>query len=108
MKRVGTFVCALAIGVAWLSFLPQLGPNEADASACYEIYGKTRDLGGGWAHIVVVENDCEYWLQCTLWTDVNPQPPAILTVAARTSEEARITAHSEQQEFRAFGTCRRK
>lgn len=108
MKTLGAIAFTFAVGLALLSPLSEIGLNEASASACYEIYGKTRDLGRGWAHIVVVENDCEYWLQCTVWTDVNPRPPAMLTVGPDMSEQAQITADSEQQEFRAFGSCRRK
>jgi len=51
---------------------------------------------------------CDYWLQCTVWTDVDPQPPAMMTVGPGMSEKAQITGDSEEQEFKAFGTCRRK
>ncbi|MDH3726613.1 MAG: hypothetical protein OER77_03700 [Myxococcales bacterium] len=108
MKTIRAALGVFAIGLALLSPVSELGPDEVGASGCYEIYGKSRNLGRGWAHIVIVENDCEYWLQCTVWTDVNPRPPAMLTVGPDMSEQAQITSDSEQQEFKALGSCRRK
>ncbi len=37
-------------------------------------------MGSHYRHIVYVENDCDYWLQCSVWTDVDPHPPKMLTV----------------------------
>ncbi len=108
MKAIGAALCALAIGLALFSPLSEIGPNEVSAGGCYEISGKSRNLGSGWAHIVIVKNNCEYWLQCTVWTDLNPRPPVMLTVGPDMSEEAQTTGDSEQQEFEPFGSCRRK
>jgi hypothetical protein len=98
---------ALGFGVVTLIAL-SAAPPPGNAESCYEISGQVRELGEGWAHIVVVQNDCEYWLQCTVWTDVDPQPPAMLSVGPGMSESAQITADAEEKEFKAFGTCRRK
>ncbi len=108
MKAIGTALLVLAIALSWLFPMSELGPNEVSAGGCYQISGKARDLGSRWAHIVVVENDCDYWLQCTVWTDVDPQPPVMLTVGPDTSEQAHTTTDAEQQEFKPFGSCRRK
>ena len=100
MKAIGAGLCVFVMGLALLS--------PVGAGSCYEIYGQVRNLGMGWAHIVVVENDCDYWLQCTVWTDVDPQPPAMMTVGPGMSEKAQITGDSKEREFKAFGTCHRK
>ena len=55
-----------------------------------------------------VENDCDEWLQCSVWTDVNPQPPKIISVAPGATENEETNANSEYSDPRAFGTCHRK
>ncbi len=59
-------------------------------------------------HIVYVENDCDDWLQCTVWTDVNPQPPKLLSVAPGAVEHAETNGHSDDDDPRAFGACHGK
>lgn len=110
MKAIGAALCALVMGLSLLTPMSKVGPSKASASAtaCYDIYGQVRNLGMGWAHIVIVENDCQYWLQCTVWTNVDPQPPAMITVGPGMSEKAQIARDSEEKEFKPFGTCRRK
>ena len=106
MRTVARTLLGIAT-IAALSLTP--GPRpQAAAESCYEIFGQVRNLGPGWAHIVFVQNDCDYWLQCTVWTDVDPQPPAMLSVGPGMRESAQITRDSEEEEFKAYGTCRRK
>ncbi len=104
MKRVASCIIGLCGLVAWIAVVDT--PRGADASSCYEIYGKVRNVGTGWAHIVYVENNCEDWLQCTVWTDVDPQPPAMMSVAPGMTENAQIAIKSEGDTFKSFGTCR--
>lgn len=61
--------------------------------------------GSHYRHLVYVENDCEEWLQCTVWTDANPQPPKMLSVAPGTVESAETNGRSPQNDPRAFGAC---
>ncbi|MEM7136838.1 MAG: hypothetical protein AAF500_09690 [Myxococcota bacterium] len=98
----------LALGIALIGIVMVGEANSVRAGSCYEIYGQVRDVGPGWAHIVVVENDCDYWLQCSVWTDVTPQPPAMITVGPGMSEKTQRTANSDQKEFKSYGICRRK
>ena len=108
-KVILTAVCMLTVSAAHLVPVSTPATPVAEAGSCYEIYGEIRELGGpGWAHIVVVQNDCDYWLQCTVWTNVDPQPPAMISVGPDMSEKAQITRNSEEEEFKAYGTCRRK
>ena len=109
MRAVLATVGVIAIVVTSFTSSMVAAPSQARAASCYEIYGEVRRLGGsGWAHIVVVQNDCEEWLQCTVWTNVDPQPPAMMTVGPGMSEKAQITRDSEEKEFKAYGTCRYK
>ena len=58
--------------------------------------------------VVYVENECDSWLQCTVWTNVNPQPPKMLTVGPGTTEHAQTSGGSQRDDPRAFGICHRK
>lgn len=98
----------LALAAAAFLTLQPVPDARASSTACYEIYGEVRDLGQGWTHIVVVENNCDYWLQCSVWTNVDPQPPAMITIGPDMSERAQIASNAEEKEFKSYGSCRRK
>ncbi|MEM7433541.1 MAG: hypothetical protein AAF436_00220 [Myxococcota bacterium] len=106
--RVFATTAILAFGIALIGTVTGGEATSTRAASCYEIYGQVRDVGPGWAHIVVVENDCDYWLQCSVWTDVTPQPPAMITVGPGMSEKTQMIANSDQKEFKSYGLCRRK
>ena len=100
-------VVALAGALALLA-LTHLPPRHADARSCYRIWAEVDGSGSHHRHFVYVENDCDDWLQCTVWTDVNPQPPQMLSVAPSATESVETNGHSEKAEVRAFGNCRFK
>jgi hypothetical protein len=50
-------------------------PSEAGARSCYGFWAEADKMGSHYRHTVYVENDCEYWLQCSVWTDVDPPRP---------------------------------
>ena len=95
----GAFVAALFVGVA------SLGSPSASARSCYSIWAEADGSGSHYRHFVYVENDCEEWLQCTVWTDVNPQPPKMMSVAPGATEYAETNGRSEYNDPRAFGAC---
>lgn len=85
--------------------------ERADARSCYDIWAEAKGGSGSqghYRHFVYVENDCEEWLQCTVWTDVDPQPPALMSVAPGATESAEINGHSQFDDPKAFGSCRFK
>ena len=82
--------------------------ETADARSCYSIWAEADGSGSHYRHFVYVENDCEDWLQCTVWTDVNPQPPKMISVAPGATEYAETSGHSEYDDPRGFGSCHRK
>jgi hypothetical protein len=96
------FVAALLLGVVALVCA------EAEARSCYSIWAQADGYESHYRHFVYVENDCDEWLQCSVWTDVNPQPPKIISVAPGATENEETNANSEYSDPRAFGTCHRK
>ena len=83
-------------------------PSEAGARSCYGFWAEADKMGSHYRHIVYVENDCEYWLQCSVWTDVDPQPPKMLTVGPGMTEHGETNGSSQYDDPKAFGTCHRK
>jgi hypothetical protein len=81
------------------------GSERAEARSCYSIWAEVDGSGSHYRHFVYVENDCEEWLQCSVWTDVNPQPPKMLSVAPGASEYTETSGHSQYDDPRAFGSC---
>jgi len=98
-------LCAVfALGLALSA--GSLAPSEAGARTCYTLYAKADKMGSHYRHIIYVENHCEYWLQCSVWTDVTPQPPRLLSVGPGMTEHAETTGDSQYDDPQAFGTCR--
>jgi hypothetical protein len=79
--------------------------DTADARSCYSIWADVDGQGSHFRHFVYVENDCDEWLQCTVWTDVNPQPPKVISVAPGAVESVETNGHSQYGDPRAFGNC---
>jgi hypothetical protein len=96
--------CVLSLALSAVS----LDASEAGARGCYTIYAKAEKMGSRYRHLVYVENDCDYWLQCSVWTDANPQPPKQLSVGPGMTERAETSADSPSDDPKAFGTCRDK
>lgn len=93
-----TFVCAACLGTLFAL-------EHARARPCHSIWADARGSGSHYRHFVHVENDCDQWLQCSVWTDVNPQPPKMLSVAPGTIESAETNGHSPYDDPRGFGSC---
>ena len=103
MQRVfGLAACAAVL--AWAA----PAHDVADARSCYRFWAEADGSGSNYRHFVYVENECDYWLQCSIWTDVDPQPPKMLTVGPDSTENAETNGRSEYDDPRAFGTCHRK
>jgi hypothetical protein len=103
----GPILCAalvLSIAVPPLS----VDPWSAAARSCYSVWAEADKMGSRYRHIVYVENDCDYWLQCSVWTDVDPQPPKMLTVGPGMTEHGETNGSSQYDDPRAFGACHRK
>ena len=98
-----------ALLLALLSSLPTpLSGGTASARSCYTIWAEAQKMGSHYRHLVYVENDCEYWLQCSLWTDVDPQPPVMVSVGPGTTENREASGSSQYADPTAFGACHKK
>lgn len=75
---------------------------------CYTITARAIKMADGYKHQVTVDNQCEYWLQCEVWTNVNPTPAIPLTIGPKSSESAQTAVGSSTDEVTGYGSCRRK
>jgi hypothetical protein len=82
--------------------------SAVSADDCYRIWAEAEKEGSRYRHLVYVRNDCEYWLECSLWTNANPQPPKMVTVGPGTTERVETAGDSENDSPKGFGSCRRK
>ena len=80
--------------------------NVAKARSNYKIKGEVRPQSGGYRHVVIIKNKTRDWLNCEVWTDVDPQPPHQTRVGPRSKREVVIRTRAEQDEFIPFGFCR--
>ncbi|MGB3051743.1 MAG: hypothetical protein WBB42_12130 [Polyangiales bacterium] len=107
-----TVVARFSTGALLLTLLSPLAAGlhggEASARSCYKVWAEAEKMGSYYRHTVYVENDCEYWLQCSLWTDVDPQPPVMVSVGPGMTEHEETNGGSQYSDPRAFGACRRK
>ena len=109
MKPISKAIATAAVAVALLAGLLQhFVPTQAEARSCYSIWAQADRMGSRYRHTVYVENDCEYWLQCSLWTNVDLVTPQ--NAQRRTGDDrARGDQRSSQYDDpRAFGTCHQK
>jgi hypothetical protein len=109
IKMLGGVFSTGALLLALLSSVaPQLSGGEASALSCYKIWVEAPKMGSYYQHLVYVENDCEYWLQCSVWTDADPQPPVMLSVGPGMTEKRETSGDSQYSDPKAFGACRRQ
>ena len=109
MTYLKTGLWALAVASTMAAVPPiRLVGSVAAAGGCYSIWAEAQEEGSRYRHLVYVRNDCEYWLECSLWTDVNPQPPKLVSVGPRMTERAEISSDSTVSNPKGFGSCRRK
>lgn len=107
MKK--SFAFALATLLAFALALPAaryLGDATAEARSNYKIKGEVQTQSGGYRHVVIIKNKSRDWLNCEVWTDVDPQPPHSARVGPRNKREVVIRTRAEEDEFIPYGYCR--
>jgi len=104
MKRI-TLAALLAITLG-LPAVQYLDGSAASGMSDYKIKGEVRPQSGGYRHVVIVKNKSRDWLNCHVWTDVDPQPPHQTRVGPRSKREVIIRTRAEQDEFIPYGFCR--
>jgi hypothetical protein len=105
---IGAFSSAVLVLALLASGVLRLSASEASARSCYTIWAEAQKMGSRYRHLVYVENDCDYWLQCSLWTDVDSQPPVMLSVGPGMTEHGETSGSSQYSDPKAFGACHRK
>ncbi|MGB5373258.1 MAG: hypothetical protein WBN15_05715 [Polyangiales bacterium] len=105
---VGAFSSGALVLALLSSVAPRLSGSEASARSCYRLWAEAQKMGSHYRHLVYVENDCEYWLQCSVWTDADPQPPVMLSVGPGMTEKRETSGDSQYGDPKAFGACRRQ
>lgn len=99
----GVTLLALALAVPAVQ---SLGGSVADAGSNYKIKGEVQGQIGSYRHVVIIKNKTRDWLNCEVWTDVDPQPPQSTRVGPRNKREVVVRAGAEQDEFIPYGYCR--
>ena len=103
LVRFRYILSVLTLGAALSS-----GTPAAEAGSCYSVWAEAQPMGSHYRHVVYVENDCDDWLQCSLWTDVNPQPPKMVSVGPGMTESAETNGRSDVDDPKGFASCRKK
>jgi hypothetical protein len=107
MKKTLGFCVLAALGL-FFGLAPTPDANHAEARSCYEIWAQADPEGSKFRHTVYVKNNCEYWLHCTLWTDVDIRPTQLVTVGPGMTEHAETNARSQYDDPKGYGGCKRE
>ncbi len=83
-----------------------LTASTASARSNYKIKGEVQVQSGGYRHVVIIKNKTRDWLNCEVWTDLDPQPPHSTRVGPRNTREVVIRTRAEEDEFIPYGYCR--
>lgn len=107
MKNIISLVSATLLALALaVPVIQHLGSSAADAGSNYKIKGEVQAQSGGYRHVVIIKNKTRDWLNCEVWTDIDPQPPQSARVGPRNKREVVIRTRAEQDEFFPYGYCR--
>ncbi len=88
------------------AFVLLVSSSAVEAGSNYKIKGQVRPQSGGFRHVIIVKNKSRNWLNCEVWTDVDPLPVKYARVGPRNTYEVVIRTRAEEDEFTPFGFCR--
>ena len=95
-----------AIVALVLAGVPLVAPSETRADGpCVRAFPEARYSGVGFNHIVHLVNACAATAECTVSTDVNPEPQTVV-VAGRSQAEVNTFLGSPARVFVPNVTCR--
>jgi hypothetical protein len=102
--RIAYLLATLAlIGLATLALSTRASAEDTQAS-CIKFWGETRYGAMAYNHVVHVANSCDTGADCSVSTDVNPQPQQI-AVEARSSIEVMTFLGSPARTFKPNVRC---
>ena len=106
MSRATRSLLALAVA-AGLGFTASADakPHGQDPNQCAHVEAKPVYAKGGFSHVVRVRNTCTEVVTCEVWTNVDHQKKATLTVPASAERQASLREGSPVSLFRAEGKC---
>jgi hypothetical protein len=73
--------------------------------SCVKYRGEARPWGIGFKHVVILESGCTVTAECSVSTDVNPEP-VVVTVPAKESREVVTFLSSPARAFVPSVVCR--
>ena len=81
---------------------PPVAQNPND---CAVVRATARYVGLGYTHAIVLKNGCQKPVECSVWTDVDPEPKT--TLSLRPGEESEVVTRrgSPAREVTAFKQC---
>jgi hypothetical protein len=110
MRRIPLTALAL-----WLVAVPGLAdkapakpaapPPTPTADSCTHVRGSVRQEAFGYTHVVSLHNGCEKPVSCQLWSSVDPEPRATVTVAPGEMTEVITRRGSPAREVTGFRKC---
>lgn len=80
-------------------------PVVQNANDCAKAQASARYVGYGFTHVITLKNGCARAVECSVWTDIDPEPRT--TVRARPGESAEVVTRrgSPSREVSAFKLC---
>jgi len=84
---------------------PVPAPAPQSPNECAIAKASARYVGYGYTHVVALVNGCDRAVECTLWTDVDPEPKTTVSVAAGDTAEITTRRGSPSQDVKAGKEC---
>lgn len=109
MRRLS--LAALVVFSLWSSSSALAGdkdkapPVAQNPNECAVVKATARYVGLGYTHTIVLKNGCQRPVECTVWTDVDPEPKTTLSVRPGDDGEVVTRRGSPSREVSAFKQC---
>lgn len=78
----------------------------ADPNVCVTVRASARYVGYGYTHTVVISNGCPKVVECSVWTDVDPEPRTTVQLKPKESREHVTRSGSPASAVVAGKSCR--
>lgn len=80
-------------------------PVVQNPNDCAVVKATARFVGLGYTHAIVLRNGCQKPVECSVWTDVDPEPKTILSLRPGEEDEVVTRRGSPAREVTAFKQC---
>lgn len=103
-RLLGLGLAATVAGTAAAEGPPNAPKDGGGVPKCASVRSEARYGAYGYDHLVEIENSCERALQCTVKTDVNPEPTQV-RVGPKEKATVLTFRGSPAREFKADVRC---